>query len=68
MAAQTYQTHYQYELKKQIEEEIERLKNNMATNGIITDISEYRYYVGQITGLRKALYLCDEAETVINGS
>jgi hypothetical protein len=68
MAAQTYQTHYQYEIKKLIEEEIERLKNNMATNGIITDIGEYRYYVGQITGLRKALYLCDDAETVVNGS
>lgn len=67
MAVQTYQTHYQYELTKQIQEEIERLKENMAANGVISDIGEYRYYLGQITGLRKALYLCDEAEAVVNG-
>lgn len=67
MAIQTYQTHYQYELKKQIEEEIERLKEAMAVNGVITEISDYRYYLGQITGLRKALVLCDEAEAVVNG-
>lgn len=68
MAVTTYQTHYQYELKREIEQEIQRLTDIVtADTSVIVDFDTYRYHIGQIRGLRRALELCDEAEAVING-
>jgi hypothetical protein len=68
MAVTTYQTHYEYELKKLIETEIQRLTDIVtADNGVIMDYDTYRYHIGMIRGLRRALELCDEVEAVING-
>jgi hypothetical protein len=67
MAATTYATYYQYELSKLLKEEIDRLTATItAEYEVVSDYSSYRYHIGQIRGLRRALELCDEAETVVN--
>ena len=65
----TYQAYYQYELKKLINEHIERLKESLVSSYQIEgfDFSGYRHHVGRIEGLRLALELCEEAESVANG-
>jgi hypothetical protein len=65
----TYQAYYQYELKKLINEHVERLKEGLLTSYHIEkfDFSGYRHHVGRIEGLRLALELCDEAETIVGG-
>jgi DNA gyrase/topoisomerase IV subunit A len=70
MAALTYQAHYQYELKKLISDDIERRKDALVTSAHIQgfDFAAYRHQVGVIEGLRQALELCDEVESIINGS
>jgi hypothetical protein len=69
MAITTYQTYYVHELKKLIKEEIERLTSTITSEyEVVSDYSSYRYHIGQIKGLRKALELCDEAEAVVNGA
>ena len=68
MAATTYQTFYQYELSKLLKEEIDRLTVLITSEyDLVGDYSSYRYHIGQIKGLRRALQLCDEAEAVVNG-
>jgi hypothetical protein len=65
----TYQAYYQYELKKLINENIDRLKEALVSSYQIEgfDFSGYRHHVGRIEGLRMALELCEEAESVANG-
>jgi hypothetical protein len=65
----TYQAYYQYELKKLVTAEIERLKETLVSSYQITgfDFSAYRHHVGKVEGLRMALELCDEAEAIVNG-
>ena len=68
MTATTYSTYYQYELTKLIKADIERLTTEMTTDyGPVTDYAAYRYHIGTIKGLRRALELCDEAEAILNG-
>jgi hypothetical protein len=68
MAATTYQAYYQYELKKLMEEEVARLTSVItAEHEVIHDYPTYRYFIGTIQGIRKAIQLCDEAEAVVNG-
>jgi hypothetical protein len=67
MAATTYSTYYQYELSKLLKEEIDRLTGNLTSEyELVSDYASYRYHIGQIKGLRRALELCDEAEAVAN--
>ena len=70
MSALTYQAHYQYELKKLISEDIERRKDALVTSAHIQgfDFAAYRHQVGLIEGLKQALELCDEVESIINGN
>jgi len=65
----TYQAYYQYELKKLINAEVERIKESLVNSYQIEgfDFSSYRHQVGRIEGLRTALELCDEAEAIANG-
>jgi hypothetical protein len=65
----TYQAYYQYELKKLINENIERLKEALVSSYQIEgfDFSGYRHQVGRVEGLRMALELCDDAEAIANG-
>lgn len=65
----SYNTALLYEMKKQISEEIEILKENLVGAYHIDgfDFSAYKHQVGRIEGLRRAIELCDEAEFVLNG-
>jgi len=65
----TYQAYYQYELKKLLNEHIERIKETLVSSYQINgfDFSGYRHHVGRVEGLRTALELCDEAEAIVNG-
>ena len=62
-----YQTFYQSELVKLINAEIDRLKDNLITAHTTMDFSAYKHQVGVIDGLKRALELADEAETIANG-
>jgi hypothetical protein len=65
----TYQAYYQYELKKLINAEIERIKETLVSSYQIEgfDFSGYRHQVGRVEGLRTALELCEDAEAIVNG-
>jgi hypothetical protein len=65
----TYQAYYQYELKKLINENIERVKESLVSSYQIEgfDFSSYRHQVGRVEGLRMALELCEDAEAIVNG-
>jgi hypothetical protein len=65
----TYQAYYQYELKKLLNAEIERIKETLVSSYQIEgfDFSGYRHQVGRVEGLRIALELCDDAEAIVNG-
>jgi hypothetical protein len=64
----TYQAFYQHELRKLIVGEAERLKENLSVGMSTPDFSAYRHQVGIIDGLRRALELMEEAESVANGA
>jgi hypothetical protein len=70
MAGSTYQAYYQYELKKLIDTHIERIKESLTSSYQVEgfDFSSYKHIVGRIEGLRLALELCEEAESIINGN
>jgi uncharacterized protein YaaR (DUF327 family) len=57
----TYESHFEEMLKRLIDEEIDRLKENLTNSITIPDLAHYKEIVGQIAGLRKAIDLCDEA-------
>lgn len=57
---------FEHELKRLIEIEIERLKENMSL-GLISDHEEYRHVAGKIAGLRLAIEYMVEADAICNG-
>lgn len=57
----TYESHFEEKLKRLIEDEVDRLKENLTHSITIPDLAHYKEIVGQIMGLRKAIDLCDEA-------
>lgn len=65
----TYQAHFISELKKLLNEEIQRIGDTilMPNSAAIPDFSQYRYYIGMVQGLRRAVELCDEAEAIADG-
>lgn len=62
----TYNTLFDTTLRKLIEEEINRLTENMALGMSIHDYATYRENVGKIAGLKTAIELCDEAQTIVS--
>jgi hypothetical protein len=69
MAIMTGQAYYKHELKKLIAQEIERLRDIVTVNfTAIDDFAKYRHHIGVIEGLRKALELCEDAESIVNGA
>jgi hypothetical protein len=57
---------FERELKRLIEIEIERLKENMSL-GLIDNHEEYRLVAGKIAGLRLAVEYMAEAEAICDG-
>lgn len=56
---------FRYELEKSIQEEIERMKENLSL-GFLDDYAQYKNISGKISGLRTALDLINEAERKCN--
>jgi len=63
----TQQSYFMNELRKLIEAEIERRKDNIVTahQAVGFDFSAYKHQVGIIDGLRLAMTLVDDAETIV---
>ena len=63
----TQQLYFQNELHKLIEAEIERRKDNViaAHQAVGFDFSAYKHQVGIIEGLRLAISLIEDAETIV---
>jgi hypothetical protein len=53
------------ELKKILEEEIERIKDVLST-GTPVDYAEYKQHVGRLQGMRSVIDYCDEVQTKIS--
>lgn len=63
----TGNTQFEFELKKRIAEEIERIRGILEDGGAIKDIAEYKFQTGQLNALRRvADSYCDEVTTKIN--
>lgn len=60
----TYNTFYQHELKKLIENELERRKEIISSGMSTPDFSAYKHQVGVMDGLKQALELMDEADRI----
>jgi hypothetical protein len=59
---QTYSTLIEYEIGRLLEEAIAD-EIAILANGSVDDIKDYKFRVGMIRGLKKALELMSEAET-----
>jgi hypothetical protein len=57
---------FENELKKLIDQEIERLKENLSNGLSVLDYAEYKHQVGKIIGLRTVLERCDDVHTILN--
>jgi len=64
----TYQSFFQHELLKLIDQEIERVKDSLVHGHSALDYPSYKHNVGIIQGLLRAKSLCDEAESIANGA
>jgi hypothetical protein len=63
----TGNTQFEVELKKLIDDEIERIKDILGVGMSVKDYAEYRFHVGQIEALNKvSSSYCDEVTTIIN--
>lgn len=60
----TYTTYYQHELRKLIDDAINRQAEIM-TAGALSDFSAYQRAVGIVMGLRISVELMDEADKII---
>jgi len=65
---QTISVRFEYELKKLVDEEIERLTDILTLGVSIHDIADYKHITGQLAAWRKLDDLCDEARSVMDKS
>jgi len=61
-----YNNLFENELRKSVEEEIDRLKDNLSNGLSVVDYPEYKHQVGKIAGLRTVLELCDEVQSKLS--
>ena len=61
----TYNSKFEKELKKLIEQTIEERKELLSNGLSVVDFETYKHQVGIIKGLRIAIELCDEATLII---
>lgn len=61
----TFNTRFEMELHKLIEQAIEERKEQLSTGLATVDFETYKHQVGIIRGLRLALELCEEAMKVV---
>jgi len=61
-----YQNLFEIELKKLIISEQDRIKDNLSNGLSVVDFAEYRHQVGKLLGLKSALDLCEEANSILS--
>jgi hypothetical protein len=61
-----YNTLFENELRQLISEEIARVSDNMANGLSINDIAQYKHEVGRLNGLRAALNMCEEVNSILS--
>ena len=60
-------TRFEFELRKRIDLEIERLRDDLENGGAIKDHAQYQNYVGRLQSLKRVLdEFIDEVNTVLN--
>jgi hypothetical protein len=57
---------FEHELRKLILEEIERIKEILASGLSVIDYTEYKHHTGQIRALNTVLERCDEVASIIS--
>ena len=57
---------FRAELEKLIEQEVERLMENVVVGHATIDFPAYKHQVGVIDGLRIAMELCEQAQTIVD--
>ena len=57
---------FEAELKKLIEEEIQRIKDNLAGGLAVPDYETYKQQVGKVAGLMSVLEMCEEVKTTLS--
>ncbi len=57
---------FEAELRKLIEEEIQRIKDNLAGGLAVPDYETYKQQVGKVAGLMSALEMCEEVKTTLS--
>ena len=65
---QTISVRFEYELKKLIIKEVDRLTEIIALGASIHDISDYTHLTGQLAAWRKLDDICDEARSIMDKS
>lgn len=58
----TFNNLFEIELKKLIQEEIDRITEHLQAGLSVNDFQEYKRLVGKIAGLKLAMELCEEAQ------
>lgn len=57
---------FRSELEKLIEDETQRLMENVVVGHVTIDFSAYKHQVGVIEGLRIAKELCEQAQAIVD--
>jgi len=57
---------FENELRKLIEEEIERIKELLGNGLAVIDYAEYKHHTGQIRALRTVLERCEEVQSILS--
>jgi len=63
---QSYSDYYERKLKELLHDNVERITESLVNGYGVVDYAHYRFLVGQITGLKAAIELCDEAKDLAN--
>lgn len=63
----TYNTHLMNQLRKLIQVDIQNKMEDIISSHSAMDFAAFKYQVGIIEGLRKALDFVDEAESIVEG-
>lgn len=61
-----YNNQFEIELKKLVEDEITRISDNVTGGVSVVDYADYKNQTGKIKGLRMAIELCEEAQSILN--
>lgn len=63
----TYNTHFINQLRKLIAEDIQNKMENIVNSHSVMEFPAFKHHVGVIDGLKRALDLVDEAESIADG-